>query len=446
MNIKSNTNLPNVNFTYVLIFNIYLLGLVYGPSLVNLFILSLFIILIKKIKQNEIFYSKNFNLTIKLQILFCIYLILNSLLIGHDINLFYKSLFFFRFFLIAFVISQALNLKFNTLNYIILCFFIFSLFLGIDIIYQYLTGYDFFGFKPGICKYPGGATEVDPKNCERFSGFFGKELIAGNFLATYGLLFLYLFFYKFNKLKYIKFICFTSLIVIVLAIILSGERNSVLALLIIFIFNIFFNVKVRKKLTFIASLFLIIFAFLFSNVENVKYRYFEWPINYVDSMRSDGMKKFLDTSWGSHYVTAYEIFDNNKKFGSGFKSFRTECLKNKYSVKKLNKKYDLNMDLNSGCSSHPHNLYLELLSELGLVGLTLFLLVLYFTVFHPFFKNYRLIKNQSEIIILLSIILTYIFPLKPSGSFSSSVFSTNLWFFIGFYLYFIKNLKYKKKI
>ncbi len=30
--------------------------------------------------------------------------------------------------------------------------------------------------------------------------------------------------------------------------------------------------------------------------------------------------------------------------------------------------------------------------------------------------------------------------------FSASVFSTNMWFFIGFYLYFIRELNYKKKI
>jgi len=99
--------------------------------------------------------------------------------------------------------------------------------------------------------------------------------------------------------------------------------------------------------------------------------------------------------------------------------------------------------LSTGCSTHPHNLYFEVLSELGLVGFTLFLLVLYFTVFHPFIRNFRYVKNEGEIIIILSIIMTFLFPFKPTGSFSASTFSTNLWFFIGFYLYFVNNLKYK---
>ena len=86
-----------------------------------------------------------------------------------------------------------------------------------------------------------------------------------------------------------------------------------------------FNTKFRKRLTIVGSLIIIIFTILFSTVENVKYRYFEWPIDYVNNMKSDGLKKLLDTSWGSHYVTSYEIFLDNKIFGTGLKSFRIEC-------------------------------------------------------------------------------------------------------------------------
>ena len=58
MNIKFNKNLLNASFFTVLVFNIYLLGLVYGPSLVNFFIISLFIIFLKKLKQNEFNFMK----------------------------------------------------------------------------------------------------------------------------------------------------------------------------------------------------------------------------------------------------------------------------------------------------------------------------------------------------------------------------------------------------
>ena len=427
----------------ILIFNLFLLGLVFSPVLVNFFIFALFIVFLKKINFSKITNLEGLDLSIKFQIIFCIYIIVNSFFIFGETELFYKSLFYFRFFLLAYVISHLLEFKNKTLNYVILSFSFFSVFLAIDIIYQYFTGYDFFGFEAGMCTYPNGSNLIDPHYCERFSGFFGKELIAGNFLATYGIMFLFLFLSKFNNLKYNSYIFLSSFITIIFAIILSGERNSILALLIILIFNLIFNQKYRKKLLLLVSLFLVIFYFLFTNVDNVKHRYFDWPINIVKSTQSDGIKKLINTTWGSHYITSYEIFLNNKIFGSGFKSFREECKKKEYEYKKINQKYDLKL-YQSGCSSHPHNLYFEVLSELGLVGFSLFLIVLYLTIIHPFFRNFKIITKKSDIIILLSIILTFIFPFKPTGSFSSSAFSTNMWFFIGFYLYFINQLKYKK--
>ena len=38
----------------------------------------------------------------------------------------------------------------------------------------------------------------------------------------------------------------------------------------------------------------------------------------------------------------------------------------------------------------------------------------------------------------MSVIISILFPFRPTGSFSSTVYMTNLWFFIGFYLYFVK--------
>ena len=142
-------------------------------------------------------------------------------------------------------------------------FLFFSVFLSIDIFYQYLTGRDFFGFAPGICNYPDGSYLIDPRSCERFSGFFGSELIAGNFLSTYGIFSLFIFISKFENFKYNQIFSSLCFIIIIFAVILSGERNAILSLLIIFSFNLFFNKQYRKKLLLIFSFFLIIFSFLF---------------------------------------------------------------------------------------------------------------------------------------------------------------------------------------
>jgi len=444
MKLKFNTNSTKVNIFVILLFNIYLFGLVLGPGLINIFFVALLYIYIKNFRQNTFFLIDNFNIVIKLQSLFILYLVLNSLFVGYEINLFYKSLFFFRFFLLAFVLSHFLDLKLKTLNYVFLSILIFSIFLGIDIIYQYLTGYDFFGYKPGICLYPTGEQNFDPKNCERFSGFFGDEFIAGGFLSTYGIIALYIFFAKFDNFKFKNYISIIIFLLIISAILLSGERNAVLTIIMIFIINVLFNKKIQKLILTLSLSIIFVFSILFLTVDNTKYRFFYWPINNLNETTGNIIKKVLNTSWGAHYISAYDIFLDNKLFGSGFKSFRIECNKSKYDIEILNKKYKLNNKSNS-CSTHPHNFYLEILSELGLVGFILFFLIIYFLVFHQLIKHFKYIRNEGEIIVILSIILAYIFPLRPTGSFSSSVYATNLWFFIGFYLYFIKNLNYKIK-
>ena len=53
MNKKLSLNFPIVNIFTLLIFNIFLLGLVYGPVLVNIFIFSLLIIFLISIKQKK---------------------------------------------------------------------------------------------------------------------------------------------------------------------------------------------------------------------------------------------------------------------------------------------------------------------------------------------------------------------------------------------------------
>ena len=440
MNERFNIILTKVNIFVILLFNVYLLGLVISPSIINFFLLVLLFIYIKNFKQNTILLFNNFKTVIIIQILFIIYLVLNSLFVGNDHNLFYKSLFYFRFFLLAYVLSQFLDLKLGTLNYVVLIILTFSVFLGIDIFYQYLTGYDFFGFKAGMCQYPEGVQ----KYCERFSGFFGKELIAGSFLSTYGILAFYLFFTKFKNFKFKNYLSILIFCIIISAIILSGERNAILTIIIIFLINVFLNKKIQKHIFKIFISIILIFSVLFSQVDNIKFRYLEWPMGHLNSTSGSILKKVLSTSWGTHYITAYDIFLDNKLLGSGFKSFRTECSKSKYDYKILNKKYNLE-NTASGCSSHPHNLYLEILSELGLVGFILFSLLIYFLIFHPFIKNFKYVRNEGDIIILFSIVFAYIFPFRPTGSFSASSYATNLWFFIGFYLYFMKSFIYKIK-
>ena len=85
-------------------------------------------------------------------------------------------------------------------------------------------------------------------------------------------------------------------------------------------------------------------------------------------------KYFEDSHHKAHYLTSYEIFKDNKFFGSGMKTFRYLCNDDKYE----------NIDsifVNDRCSTHTHNIYFEILSETGLIGILFFVSTIFFILF-----------------------------------------------------------------
>jgi hypothetical protein len=128
---------------------------------------------------------------------------------------------------------------------------------------------------------------------------------------------------------------------------------------------------------------------------------------------------------GSHYITAWKIFKNYPYLGVGNKNFRIECGKEIY--------YDKSFKLSEyRCSTHPHQIYFEFLSELGIFGT---IVILYFIIyilvksFFLYFKKFNLILLSSALFILSNFI-----PLIPSGSFFTSFGAALFWLNIGILL------------
>jgi O-antigen ligase len=136
--------------------------------------------------------------------------------------------------------------------------------------------------------------------------------------------------------------------------------------------------------------------------------------------------------------TAYNMFKDQAIFGHGPKMFRIICKDEKYIVG------------NTPCMSHPHNFYIQLLAETGIIGF-LFLLS---TFFYVFFKAIRQLKSiifrqkrplTDYQVCLLSGILLTVWPFTTNGNFF------NNWLMIiyslpaGFYLQSIYTAKIKKR-
>ena len=113
------------------------------------------------------------------------------------------------------------------------------------------------------------------------------------------------------------------------------------------------------------------------------------------------------------FLTAIDTWNLNKVLGGGIKSFRVDCWK----ILKTKKLYRL-------CSTHPHNYYLEILTETGVVGL-LSIISIILLILTLIFKNLKYFKgNALEEFVYLAAstsLIMEMFPIKSTGSF----FTTN---------------------
>ena len=109
----------------------------------------------------------------------------------------------------------------------------------------------------------------------------------------------------------------------------------------------------------------------------------------------------------------------NKYIGGGIKSFRINCWQRK----------NIQSWESGACNTHPHNYYLEILTDLGIVGFfilsTIFLIVIYQSIVKRYFFSTDL-KNNSLMTPFMFIFLMEVFPIKSSGSFFTT---TNATFF-----------------
>ena len=118
------------------------------------------------------------------------------------------------------------------------------------------------------------------------------------------------------------------------------------------------------------------------------------------------------------YKSGFQVFKNHKITGVGNKNYRLESCINENKV-------------NYVCSTHPHQIYFELLSEHGLIGFFIFFFTMYKLVFSKI-KKILSGTNYLQIGSLINLFIVFL-PLLPSGAFfgdfSLTLFILNLGIF-----------------
>ena len=397
---------------FIILLALYPVALIFGNSLINIFIFLFSVSFLINYKENKsIFSEKIFYL-----ILFFLFsLLLNSFLSTNPSNSFPRAIKIILIIFFIFEIKRLLKINEpNSIKYIYLSWFFIFFGLTVDIIFELVFGFNLIGNKSYI---PG-----------RVTSFFGDELVAGAYYHGFVLFFLSYLIYRKSNIYII-----ISAVIIVLSIsFLIGERsNFVKVFLSLIIFsslalNINYKIKISAILIFLITIFLLI-----SSNENYKLRYFH-QIKTIFSY--DGYSNYLKNSlYGAHRDAAIKMFKANPYFGVGIKNFRNEAGNKKYE----NKEY---RDTDIRGSTHPHQIHHEFLSETGIFGYLSFLFFIFFSIFFAI-RSYLKSKNIFQLSSIIFII-TSLLPILPSGSFLSTFSSGIFWLNFAIMNSYIRNSKF----
>jgi len=408
--------------------------LITGPFLPDLGVSLIALIFLINSKINNL--SKYYlNIYFKLFIIFWLILIISSLFSENIFSSLRTSFFYIRFGLFSLCFWYLLERDEKILEYLFYSITACFLALIIDGYIQFFFGKNLFGI------------EINSNN--RVSSFFGSELILGSYLSRFfPILFgLFVFIDQKSKLKSRKLL-FLITVTFILSeglIVLSGERLALffMNLSAIFIILLIKNYKKYRFWTYVTSLLLIfLLIFVFPQIKN---RIIKQTINdFTTNPTSKGNEKnnnkiyIFTKSHNDMYVTGIKIFLSNKLFGVGPRQFRNVC--NDYKVSRFS------------CQSHPHNTYIELLSEAGIFAFSIilitFLIIIVFSIiqfYNNIFNSKKNYFNDFELCILSALLIS-LWPLSPTGSFFNNWMSIVYYFPLGILIWQRANKAKNKEI
>ena len=420
---------------FIVLYLIIPLFLVLGPALPDVTITFGGIFFLIWLFYNKKKYELIKNNFTYITIIFWISLIFISFFSFNKVNSFQDSLIFIRILLIP-ICCYFLFFKDTNVQYyisFIICILVFL--ISVDTTYQFYNytskngfGTDMLGFKSDWYG--------------RLTGPFGKELIPGSYVSKFGLIgYVFFLINKNLRKKYIFHIIYLSLILVVTFI--SGERMAFatfgLGLLLLFLF-----LEKNRKIYFMSILFGLILIFSiykthpfyndYKVIESSEYHQGlkikkEYTCNEnsneicskIINIQPSFIKvitNFSSSAYGEIYLLAFEMFKNNFITGIGINNYKLLCETNDFYKNKM---------VNYECASHPHNIYLQWLTEGGLVTFSMFIIYLIFLI--RFIITNTGSREYKVISLVLLIILFW--PIMSTGSLIKNWYGISTFFIVG---------------
>ena len=415
----------------IFLFSFLPIALILGNAVINLNIIIIDLFLLFTCWQQKKWSWIN-NKYLYFFIFIWIYLILNSIIATniftntfdfieqHEVypqkESIIRSVSFIRFVIFVFAVQYFFINSKKIFDQIFLYWSIIIFVVLIDIIFEYLFGFNLLGF-------------TSPTS-HRIVSFFYDELVVGGFVMGFAFLisgFLFKLAKNDSKKKIFSNIFFYLSII---CIYLSGERsNFIKALIIASIILLLIDdahFYIKKKYIFLFIIIGIALPTLVSKDIYLRQIGFFKRIQIYN--QGSIYKKFGHLKHFVHYDTAWKIFKDYPINGIGNSKFRYICHDKKYFNAEIKLSYQR-------CSNHPHQVHFEILSEQGIIGY----LIIIFTIFNILFNSLKVYRKTGNITHLSSIlfVLAFFIPLLPSGSFFSTFNGSIFWINFSFLYAFL---------
>ena len=397
--------------------------LIWGPFVPDLIVsLSSLVFLVYVFKNKEYGYFKTKPLIIFFS--FCLYCIVVSVFVASDILMsFQSSLFYFRIGVFACVIWYLIEQDNKILSYFYYALMVCFSALVVDGYLQFFTGFNIIGL---------------PASGVRISSFFGDELIMGSYLSRLFPLLFALFLLKPKKTLELYYIGALFVLVDVL-IYISGERTAFfyLNLSTLFIIILIKNYQKFRLVTFMFALMLI--GILTLSSDQLANRMIKGPMKSMGLVQESQSQNIFTPGHDSLIKTAYNMFLDQPILGHGPKMFRLACKEEKYQTGI------------KPCNTHPHNFYVQLLAETGIIGF----LFLFSAFGYVLYCAYRQLKSiilketryltDYQVCLLAGILIT-VWPFSPNGNFFNNWLAIVYSLPVGFYLHSMYGINKKELV